>query len=67
MHKGEEIMSVYELSNNQLIELKQNYLCEVQENVSYGELCDADNIVSDEEFFQAYSCTVFSSEDFVCA
>ena len=67
MHKGEEIMSVYELNKNQLIELKQNYLCEVQENVSYGELCDADNIVSDEEIFQAYSCMDFSSEDFMCA
>ena len=44
-------MSVYELSKNQLIELKQNYLCEVQKNVSYGELCDADNIISDEEIF----------------
>ena len=67
MHKGEEIMSVYELSKNQLIELKQNYLCEVQKNVSYGELCDADNIISDEEIFQAYGCTDFSSEDFMCA
>ena len=63
----EEIMSVYELSKNQLIELKQNYLCEVQKNVSYGELCDADNIISDEEIFQTYSCTDFSSEDFMCA
>ena len=60
-------MSVYELSKNQLIELKQNYLCEVQKNVSYGELCDADNIISDEEIFQAYSCMDFSSEDFMCA
>ena len=60
-------MSVYELSKNQLIELKQYYLCEVQENVSYGELCDADDIVSDEEIFQAYSCTDFSSDDFMCA
>ena len=60
-------MSVYELNKNQLIELKQNYLCEVQKNVSYGELCDADNIVSDEEVFQVYSCTDFSSEDFMCA
>ena len=60
-------MSVYELSKNQLIELKQNYLCEVQKNVSYGELCDADNIVSDEEIFQVYSCMDFSSEDFMCA
>ena len=64
---GDEIMSVYELSKNQLIELKQNYLCEVQKNVSYGELCDADNIISDEEIFQTYSCTDFSSEDFMCA
>ena len=60
-------MSVYELSKNQLIELKQNYLCEVQKNVSYGELCDADNIISDEEIFQTYSCTDFSSENFMCA
>ena len=60
-------MSVYELSNNQLIELKQHYLCEVQENVSYGELCDADDIISDEEIFQAYSRTDFSSDDFMCA
>ena len=60
-------MSVYELSKNQLIELKQNYLCEVQKNVSYRELCDADNIISDEEIFQTYSCTDFSSEDFMCA
>ena len=60
-------MSVYELSKNQLIELKQNYLCEVQKNVSYGELCDADNIISDEKIFQTYSCTDFSSEDFMCA
>ena len=36
-------------------------------NVSYGELCDADNIISDEEIFQTYSCTDFSSEDFMCA
>lgn len=65
MHKGEEIMSVYELSNNQLIELKQHYLCEIQENVSYGELCDADNIVSDEEIFSEYGNVEFSKDDFL--
>ena len=52
-------MSVYELSKNQLIELKQNYLCEVQKNVSYGELCDADNIISDEEIFNEYGNVEF--------
>ena len=57
-------MSVYELSKNQLIELKQNYLCEVQKNVSYGELCDADNIISDEEIFNEYENVKFSEDDF---
>lgn len=57
-------MSVYELSKNQLIELKQNYLCEVQENVSYGELCDADDIISDEEIFNEYGNVEFSEDDF---
>ena len=57
-------MSVYELSKNQLIELKQNYLCEVQKNVSYGELCDADNIISDEEIFNEYGNVEFSEDDF---
>ena len=57
-------MSVYELSKNQLIELKQNYLCEVQKNVSYGELCDADNMISDEEIFNEYGNVEFSEDDF---
>ena len=57
-------MSVYELNKNQLIELKQNYLCEVQKNVSYGELCDADNIISDEEIFSEYGNFEFSEDDF---
>ena len=57
-------MSVYELSKNQLIELKQNYLCEVQKNVSYGELCDADNIISDEEIFNEYGNVEFSEDEF---
>ena len=61
---GEKIMSVYELSKNQLIELKQNYLCEVQKNVSYGELCDTDNIISDEEIFNEYGNVEFSEDDF---
>ena len=58
-------MSVFELSKNQLIDLKQNYLCEVQKNVSYGELCDVDNIVSDEEIFSEYGNVEFSKDDFL--
>lgn len=61
-------MSVHELSSEQLTELKQNYYCEMaaQEGagVSYGELADIDELVSDEEVFQEYEGTEFSTEDF---
>ena len=61
---GEEIMSVYELSKNQLIELKQNYLFKRDENISYDKLLDADIIVSDEEIFNEYENVKFSEDDF---
>ena len=57
-------MSVYELSKNQLIELKQNYLFKRDENISYDKLLDADIIVSDEEIFNEYENVEFSEDDF---
>ena len=57
-------MSVYELSKNQLIELKQNYLFKRDENISYDKLLDADIIVSDEEIFNEYGNVEFSEDDF---
>ena len=57
-------MSVYELSKNQLIELKQNYLFKRNENISYDKLLDADIIVSDEEIFNEYGNVEFSEDDF---
>ena len=57
-------MSVYELSKNQLIELKQNYLFKKDENISYDKLLDADIIVSDEEIFNEYENVKFSEDDF---
>ena len=57
-------MSVYELSKNQLIELKQNYLFKRDENISYDKLLDADIIVSDEEIFNEYENVKFSEDDF---
>lgn len=41
-------MTVHELSRDQLIELKQHMLCE-QGSPSYGELADADELISDEK------------------
>ena len=57
-------MSVKELTREQLIELKQRYYAERNENVSYGELADIDNLVSDEKIENEYGNTMFVEEDF---
>ena len=61
-------MKVTELNREQLEELKQNYLTrkneENGEGTSYGELADADRLVSDEEIFNEYADTEFTEDDF---
>lgn len=61
-------MTVYDLNRDQLIELKQHMITEENdrrgEGTSYGELADADNIISDQEVFAEYGGTVFSPDDF---
>ena len=59
-------MSVKDLTREQLIELKQRYYTERNENVSYGELADIDNLVSDNEIFEEYGYITFVEEDFFC-
>lgn len=63
-------MTVQELSRDQLIELKQAYITEkndeVGEGTSWGELADADELISDKEIFAAYECYSFSNDDFFC-
>ena len=59
-------MSVKDLTREQLIELKQRYYTERNENVSYGELADIDNLVSDDEIFEEYEHITFVAEDFLC-
>ena len=59
-------MSIKELAREQLIELKQRYYTERNENVSYGELADIDNLVSDNEIFEEYGDITFVEEDFFC-
>ena len=59
-------MSIKELTREQLIELKQRYYTERNENVSYGELADIDNLVSDNEIFEEYGDITFVAEDFLC-
>jgi hypothetical protein len=65
-------MSVKELNKDQLTSLKQTFLDEVlmmseNRNISYGEMASIDEIVSDEDVFEAYEGTFFVPEDFACA
>lgn len=59
-------MNVEELTRDQIVELKQSYLCSGGENVSYGELAGADDSVSDSTVFEVYSGIVFTDGDFSC-
>ncbi len=53
-----------DLSREQIIQLKQRLYCEKNENVSYGELADIDNLVSDDEVKSEYGDIMFVEEDF---
>ena len=63
-------MTYDDLNNDQRIELKQRILMERNERrgegVSYGELADADDLVSDEDARDWAKGMEFSSDDFSC-
>lgn len=59
-------MTINELNKDELIELKQHYYCEKNNNVSYSELVDIDKLVSNNEIFEFYKNTEFTEEDFFC-
>ena len=61
-------MTIRELTRDQLLQVKQHYLTlkrdEAGEGVSYGELAEADELITDEEITEAYRDTEFSEDDF---
>ena len=58
-------MTVRELSREQLEILKQDYFVQRHgENISYEELANIDNLVSDDEVFEYYGDVWFVEEDF---
>lgn len=61
-------MTVYELNNEQLQQVKANYytndLGEPNGPLSYRDLIDIDDIVSDDEVYDAYDGVVFTEDDF---
>lgn len=65
-------MTVRELTDDQMDELKQNYLTqhmlETEDRIpSYDELSNAAEIVPDWIIFDVYDATVFSNDDFTCS
>lgn len=63
-------MYISELNREQLIELKQSYLIqqneETGEGTSYDELARADSIISDKVIQEVYSGINFTEDDFFC-
>lgn len=57
-------MVFQDLNKEQKEQLKQRYYCERNENVSYGELADIDNLVTDKEIEAEYGDITFCEEDF---
>lgn len=55
-------MTVCELNRDQLIELKAQML----HNPSWGELADADELVSDDAVYSEFDGIAFTEDDFFC-
>ena len=67
-----DILTVYDLNSEQMLELKQAYLTQMLDETegrspSWDELACADEIVDNRLIFDAYANTVFSNDDFVCS
>lgn len=58
-------MTLEQHTPEEKLELKQNYLTR-DHDVSYGELADADELVTDQELEAEYGSTEFTKDDFFC-
>lgn len=56
-------MTVYDLTRDQLIDLKQYMLID-QGSPSWGELAEADEIISDDAVYSEFDGCYFTEEDF---
>ena len=59
-------MTVYQLSRDELTELKQRHYSKKYTNISYEEMVTIDTLVTDQEIYQEYEGTIFSKDDFFC-
>lgn len=61
-----KVMTLKDLNNDQKLQLKQSILVEKQQSTSYGELSNADTLVTDAELEEKLGGTEFVDEDFFC-
>lgn len=59
--------SVFQLSKDQLTELKGYYYTQKHKNASWQELANINNYVSDSEIIKEYKNTTFVDDDFFCS
>lgn len=59
-------MILNELNHKQRLQLKESILIEKNEDVSLGELLDADTLISDDELEEHFGGINFVEEDFFC-
>ena len=64
------LRSTHELNREEINELKSTYLTELNatygRGTSYGELAEAETIISDESIHEKHEGTLFSDDDFFC-
>ena len=63
-------MNVHDLTRDQLVELKEQYLVDwydsYDQHPSYQELADADSIIPDGLVYDYFDGIEFTADDFVC-
>ena len=57
-------MKFKDLNREQIEQLKQRYYCDRNENVSYEELADINELVTDKEVEEEFGDIFFTEEDF---
>jgi len=62
-----EYKNVFQLSKDQLTELKGFYYTQKHKNASWQELANINNYVSDDEIVREYESTLFVDDDFFCS
>ena len=57
-------MTIFELNEDQKRQLKTDLYCQENHSVSWGELANIDELVSDEQLYETFGSVDFVEDDF---